>query len=126
MRKVKESSTRNALGFGLAITSVLLLSACGSGTEIEPAKPVEVRTVQVPRPAPIVPVVDQVQLRDVNWIIITPENIESTFASLPKDAVLFAVTADGYEALALNLSDVRAMIQQQQQIIAIYQASYKK
>jgi hypothetical protein len=126
MRKVKESSTRNVLGFGLAITSVLLLSACGSGPEIEPVKPVEVRTVQVSRPAPIVPAVDQIQLRDVNWIIITPDNIETIFASLPGDVVLFAVTAEGYEALALNLSDVRAMIQQQQRIIAIYQASYQK
>lgn len=41
------------------------------------------------------------------------------------EAVLFAVTTDGYEALALNLSDVRAMVQQQQKIIAIYQNSYR-
>lgn len=87
--------------------------------------PVEVRTVQVPRPAPIVPEIDQLRLRDVNWVIITPENAETTLASLSGDAVLFAITADGYEDLALNLSDVRAMIQQQQRVIAIYESSYR-
>jgi hypothetical protein len=45
---------------------------------------------------------------------------------MPGEAVLFAITADGYEALALNLSDVRSMIQQQQKVIAVYQDSYSK
>jgi len=123
---VKDSSTRNARGYGLiALTSLFLLSACGSTPEIEPIRPVEVRTVQIPRPAPIVPSVDQIQLRDVKWIIITPENVDEVFASMSGEMVLFAVTTSGYEALALNLSDVRAMIQQQQRIIALYKNSYR-
>jgi hypothetical protein len=92
---------------------------------VEPAPVVEVRTVQVPRPAPIVPNVDQLRLRDIQWKIITPDNADEVFVSLPRDAVLFAVTVDGYEALALNLSDVRALIQQQQQIIAIYKSNFR-
>lgn len=125
MQKAKESSTRNALGYGLVLTSVLLLSACGSSPKIEPVVPVEVRTIEVPRPAPIVPSVDQLNLRDVKWVVVTPENIDAVFASLSGEKVLFAVTTSGYEAIALNLSDVRAMIQQQQRIIAIYQSSYR-
>ena len=126
MQQVKDSSTRNARGYGLiALTSLFLLSACGSTPEIEPIRPVEVRTVQIPRPAPIVPSVDQIQLRDVKWIIITPENVDEVFASMSGEMVLFAVTTSGYEALALNLSDVRSMIQQQQKIIALYKNSYR-
>jgi hypothetical protein len=126
MQQVKDSSTRNALGYGLvALTSLFLLSACGSEPAVESVKPVEVRTVQIPRPAPIVPSVDQIQLRDVKWIIITPENVDEIFNSLPSDAVLFAVTTSGYESLGLNISDIRAMIQQQQRIIAIYQESFR-
>lgn len=119
------SSTQNALGFGLvALTSLLLLSACGRSAP-EPVTPIQVRTIETPRPAPVVPSVDQLQLRDVKWTIVTQDNVNEVFASLPGEAVLFAVTTDGYEALALNLSDVRAMIQQQQKIIAIYQNSYR-
>lgn len=119
------SSTQNALGFGLiALTSLLLLSACAEPTS-KPAIPIQVATIETARPAPVVPAVDQLQLREVNWTIVTPDNVNEVFAAMPGDAVLFAVTTDGYEALALNLSDVRAMVQQQQKIIAIYQSSYR-
>ena len=125
MQKVKNSSIQNALGSGLiALTSLLLLSACAGPTS-EPVAPIQVRTIETPRPAPVVPSVDQLQLREVKWTIVTPDNASEVFAAMPGDAVLFAVTTDGYEALALNLSDVRAMVQQQQKIIAIYQNSYR-
>jgi len=121
-----DNSIRNALSYGLVLlTSLFILSACSRTPEVEPTPVVEVRTVETKRPAPIVPSIDQLRLRSVNWKIITPDNIDDVFTSLPRDAVLFAVTADGYEALALNLSDVRAMIQQQQRIIAIYQNSFR-
>ena len=121
---MKNSSIQNALGFGLiALSSLFLLSACGSTSE--PVVPIQVRTIETPRPAPVVPSVDQLQLREVKWTIVTPDNVNEVFSSMSGEAVLFAVTTDGYEALALNLSDVRAMVQQQQKIIAIYQNSYR-
>jgi len=123
---MQETSTRNVLSYGLAtITSLFFLSACSQSPEVEKVPVVETRTVQVPSPAPIVPEVDQLNLRNVSWKVITPDNVDAVFASMTGDAVLFAVTSDGYEAIALNLSDVRAMIQQQQRIIAIYQQSFR-
>jgi hypothetical protein len=108
----------------LILPTFLLLSACTS-PEIETVRPVETVTIEVPRPAPIVPSVDQLRLRPVNWIIITPENIEESFSRIQNgEIVLFAVTADGYENISLNLSDIRAMIEQQQRIIAIYQSQF--
>lgn len=113
-------------GFGLGIlASIVFLAGCSSSTSIEPVPPVEVRTVEIPRPAPIIPKIDQLRLRDVRWIIITPENVNTVFESLTGDIVLFALTTEGYEALALNISDLRAMIQQQQQVIAVYSDSYR-
>lgn len=107
------------------ICSVLLLAACGS-SNIEPVKPVEVRTVEVQKPAPVVPTVDQLRLREVKWVILTPENIDEKFKEIKKgDLVFFALTTDGYENIALNLSDVRSMIDQQKKIIAIYESQYK-
>ena len=112
----------SALGF---TTIAFLISACGS-PKVEQVQPIEVRTIEIPRPAPIVPEVDQLRLRDVNWIIITPDNIDESFAKINSgEIVLFAVTAEGYENIALNLSDIRAMIEQQTKIIAIYKSQFK-
>ena len=117
---------RNVHFYGLILlTSLFLLSACSREPEFQPTPVVETRTVEVRRPAPIVPDIDQLRLRSVDWKIVTPENIDSVFDSLTGDEVLFALTADGYEALSLNLSDVRSMIQQQQRIIAIYKSSFR-
>jgi hypothetical protein len=107
------------------LSSILFLAACGSAP-IEEVKPVEIRTIEVPRPAPIVPSVDQLRLRPVNWIVITPENVDQKFAEIKSgELVLFAVTTEGYENMALNLSDIRAMIDQQTKIIAIYKSHFK-
>ena len=66
-------------------------------------------------------------MRDVNWVIITPENVDEKFAAISSgELVLFAVTAQGYENLALNLSDVRANIDQYKAIIAVYERSFNK
>ena len=103
----------------------LLLNAC-SKPEVAPEPiPVIVKTIEITRPAPIVPEVDQLNLRPINWVVITPENINDTFAKMKTgEVVLFALTKDGYENLALNLSDVRSNIQQYKQIIAVYKAQF--
>ena len=118
---MKDNSILNVLGF---ITIAFLLSAC-STPNVEPVAPVEIRTVETRRPAPIVPTVDQLNLRKINWIIITPDNVDEKFAQIQKgELVLFALTTEGYENIALNLSDVRALIEQQNKIIGIYENSF--
>ena len=103
----------------------LILAGC-STKAIEPVKPVEVKTIAIQKPAPIVPAVDQLNLRPISWVIITPDNIDEQFAKIQTgELVLFAVTTSGYENMALNLSDIRALIKQQKKIIAIYQGQYK-
>ena len=102
--------------------TLLFLASCG--TTVEPVQSVEVRTVQVKPPKPIVPTPDQLDLRTFEWIVITPDNVDEVFNGIQGEKVLFAVTAGGYEAIALNLSDVRALIQQQKEIIAIYENSF--
>jgi len=56
--------------------------------------------------------------------VITPENIETVFENIKGEKVLFALTTDGYEAISLNISDIRSLISQQQSIIAIYENSF--
>lgn len=106
----------SVLGFGL------LLSACSPNNPAEAIiPPVEVVTVETERPKPIVPSVERLDLREVEWVVVTEENKDLL---LQGDLALFALTANGYENLSLNMADISALIQQQQKIIAIYQSSY--
>lgn len=84
----------------------------------------EVRTVEVKPPKPIVSTPDQLEMRKFDWIVITRDNVEDVFNNIEGESALFAVTADGYESISLNLSDIRAFIDQQKEIIAIYENSF--
>ena len=62
------------------------------------------------------------------WLVITPENQERVFADLKAknvDLVLFALTDDGYEELAVDIAQIRAFIAQQREIIARYREYYE-
>lgn len=74
------------------------------------------------------PPVDEIRTRPVEWIIINEENMEEKIAQLKKSGQplgIFVLTGEGYENLGLNISDIRALIQQQQQIIIAYENYYK-
>lgn len=119
---MRKNLTLNVLG---CITSLLLVSACSGVSEVEPVTSVEVKTLEIPRPAPIVPEVDQLNLRDVQWVIITPENVDEQFKQIKNgEYVFFALTREGYENLALNISDIRANVEQHKRIIAIYKQQF--
>lgn len=74
----------------------------------------------------MVPKPDALSLRDIKFIIITPENAAEVFAKLKDDKVLFALTTKGYEDTALNLSDIKAYIRQQNRVIILYKDSFKE
>jgi hypothetical protein len=130
---MKETSMLNARGYGLTILSVafLTLSACQNSdiiSEKSPITNVEVRTVEVPRPAPIVPVIDEIEMRKVTWHVLTEETFEEKIEMLRRSGqpiVFFALTQNGYESLSLNLSDIRKMVEQQKIVIRTYQRSYR-
>lgn len=87
----------------------------------------EIRTIEIAREAPFVPPIDQLRLRDVRWVIVTPDNVDDVFRDLEsKDKVLFAMTVEGYQDLSLNLADLRTVVEQQQRVIVTYEESYKK
>jgi len=68
-------------------------------------------------------------MKEVKWIIITPENMEQVVEEAKKQGrpiAFFALTDQGYANLGLNFSSIRAYIQQQKAIIAAYENYYKK
>lgn len=75
------------------------------------------------------PPVDELRLKEVKWIVINEENIDEVITLLKTQDGAFAVyalTGEGYGNLGINFSDIRAMIQQQQAIIAAYEGYYQE
>ena len=113
-----------------AITLPLFVSGCASfgGLFGSSVKPIEVQTkaqertrLNLPDPAPF-------QAREVEWIIITPENAPQVWARLKEkgdDTALFAITDNGYEALALTIAELRSLIAQQRAIVIKYKEYYE-
>lgn len=106
----------------IALISSMLLAGCATS-------PKPILTTSLERPDIVLPGVDRIKARNVEWIIVTEENVNQVFASLKqkgKSLVLFAVTDSGYEAISLNMADFLNLIRQQKAIIGAYEAYYKK
>jgi hypothetical protein len=117
MQQVQKLLIASVLGFGLAACSSL------------PVKQVEVSTKPIEKPQLQLPQAGQVFSRPVEWYIVTENQAINTFVELEKSGrplVLFALSDKGYENLGLNMSDLRAFIQQQQTIIQAYENYYKR
>ena len=114
--------TKSVLGFGL----VILLSSCSS---LQQVLPVEVSTRPVDKPELTLPRVDELRMREVNWIVINQDNVDQVFEDLKSKNIpvgVYALTGEQYENLGLNFSDIRALVQQQQAIIVAYEKYYKE
>ena len=116
------------VGRGVIILVILLgaflLSSCTTA----------VKTIEVlNRPEPKTPInidlPEPLKLKDVEWIIITPENAEEVWAKLgeqPKgEVVLFALNQDGYELLAKNFAEIRTAIAEHRNVIIAYKDYYE-
>lgn len=101
------------------------LTACSS-FQIQEPPTVITETKIVNPPKPIVSTPDELTLRDISFIIVTKDNVGDIFANIKGDKVLFAISVEDYEKLALNLSDIRSYIQQQKEVIILYENVWKK
>ena len=102
------------------MTILLLLSSCG----VANINPLKITSAPADRPQLTLPPVDTLNLRPVEWTVVTEQNIEEVFAQLKADGqnlALFALTDTGYENLGLNISDIRQLVQQQRAIILAYE-----
>ena len=114
--------TVSALGFMMIIS----LGACSQN---QPIQEIAISTKPIDKPKLVLPKVDKVNIRDIEWIVINEENVEEEIQKIKDSGQpvgLFTLTGKGYQNLALNFSDIRAMVQQQQQIIAAYETYYQQ
>ena len=118
---MEKRSIMNVLGSGLVL---LLLTSCAS---VPPS--ITVSTKPIEKPSLIVPPVDTVIMKEVKWIIVTEDNLEEVIADLKASGqplAIFGLSGQGYENLSTNFSAIRALVQQQQTIIAAYKQYYEK
>jgi hypothetical protein len=114
-----------------SILAVILVSMNLQGCALlawNAIKPIEIekkavaRTpLNLPDPTPIKPAVPR-------WIIITPENQARVFEELRAanaDQVLFALTDDGYEELAIDFAATRNFLSQQREMLKKYREYYE-
>jgi len=112
--------TASVLGCLIVIS---LISGCGSAP-----RRIEVSAKPVEKPALVLPKADELNMKRVEWVILTEKNFSEQLAKLKASnqaVAFFAIVDEGYENLALNISSIRSYIQQQQAIIAAYEAYYK-
>ena len=102
----------------------LLLNGCAglavkeiSSYKIEKKK----EPLDLPMPVPL-------ELIDVEWIVVTKDNIDEVMEIVKAeggDYALFAVTDEGYKKLSTNFADIRNKLYEQNQIILSYKEYYE-
>lgn len=97
---------------------MLLVAGCS-----KQVNPIEISAKPVEKPPLILPPVDELNMRPVEWVIINQDNLDKKLAELTaggQPLAMFVLTGDGYSNLGLNFSGIRKLVQQQQAIIVAY------
>lgn len=113
----------------ISITLPLLVSGCASFNLFgDKVKPIEIKTKAEERTKLNIELPEPIKARELTWVVITPDNAEQVFAKLKEqndDLVLFAITDNGYEQLALTMAELRNYIANQRAIIVKYKEYYE-
>ena len=114
------------------LASSILLTGCGFMPKLPSfggdVKPVEITTKAADKTPLALPDPEPVNTSPIVWYIITPENYQEVFKKLAEDGhdvVLFGITDDGYQELAVLIADVRNHINQQREILKRYREYYE-
>ena len=104
-----------------ALPLMILMMACSCSLlptrEIQvSAKPIERKIVQ-----PIMP--REIDLKQVRWLTITPENFEEQFAIIKEqegELVFLAMTVPDYETMAYNMQEIKRYITELKDVVVYY------
>ena len=113
-------------------TSLLLatnLAGCASfGLFGAREKPITVSTVPLEKTPLALPDPQPLKSKPIEWVVITPDNADAVWERLAQDdddVVVFALTADGYQQLAVTIAELRNLISTQRVIIQKYREYYE-
>tara|TARA_R100000329_G_C7550417_1_gene194482 strand:+ start:29 stop:436 length:408 start_codon:yes stop_codon:yes gene_type:complete len=100
----------------------LLLTNCS--TFQLPAKTV-VKTEYVEKVVPLQPHPKPLNMQNVEWYVVTEQNFADFITKYKKEHgeewVFYAISVRGYEAMALNMADIKRYLEQNQKLILYYE-----
>ena len=102
----------------------MFLGSCASTPQV-----VSYKAEPIEKPALVLPDTSVLELRNADWNIITPEELNGIFDKLKKDGepvVIYALTTEGYSQLSLNFADILKLVSQQKAIIEAYKEYYEQ
>jgi hypothetical protein len=109
------------------MTASLLLQGCQWMHQkplVEPEAKIITVTEKVPLRIYQPPLPQEIDLLDVNFFVITEENLTEQIKIIEKmldgNFVVFSLTPDGYEKMAENFQEVRRYVRQQKELILYY------
>ena len=104
---------------------VLFLVGCSSTPKVAQidivSKPVEKLPLSLSNPVPL-------DLQEVEWMIVTEENIDEAWQLLKdknEGVALFALRHGDYERLAINIKEIRALLTEYTIILKKYKEYYE-
>lgn len=121
----------NVLRWSIPLTSLFLISGCASFWPFSnkpEVKEIQIQKKEVERTRLNLPEPSPLKAREFTWVVVTPENIEEVWQKLKEqniDLVLFALSDDGYQELAMTMAEVRNYIASQKAIIIKYKEYYE-
>ena len=107
------------------VSTMFLLSGCSMTPKV---KEVAITTTAVEKLPLSLSNPQPLELQEVDWIIVTEENIEEVWQLLRdknEGVALFALRHGDYERLALNIKDIRAQLGEYIVILKKYREYYE-
>lgn len=105
-------------------SAVLLMTLMmGSSCSLIPTKQIEVSAKPIERviTQPVMP--REIDLKEVRWLTITPENYEEQFAIIEAqegELVFLAMTIPDYEVMAYNMQELKRYITELKDVVVYY------
>lgn len=106
----------------LLILTMFTTSGCSS------IKKLDIFTTEVERQPLNLESPEPIKLDKIDWIVVSSENAEEMFARLKEegyDPVVFGLSDEEYEDLAMNFAQIRAYIIKQNEILKKYREYYE-
>ena len=112
-------SWKTLKGSALLLMTSMMVSNCS----LIPTKQVEVSAKPIERTIvqPIMP--REIDLREVRWLTITPENFEEQFKIIEEqegELVFLAMTIPDYETMAYNMQELKRYITELKDVVVYY------
>ena len=122
---------KKLISFSALLTVLVVVSAC---SRLSPVKevvtvPTVVETPEIDAPTiRIVPRPDPIKMRNADIVVVTEANLQEVIERIKTeqgDFVLYAMTAQSFEALALSFEQIKKYIEEQNAVILYYEEAVK-